>query len=164
VTQFHHSHNAERPAVVACVKQGELVFGKVLFCKDFVSCPDTAIASLLRGDTIRLQQYAPLFNVVQRTVEAALDKAHLQVQQEAKVQKTKPQRKVRKVRQSNQDSVLAFVQRFWQERGYSPTMREIADACGINSTSVIAYTLDTLEARGLLKRQLSISRSIVLTK
>lgn len=155
----------ERPAVVARVKNGELVFGKVLFCKDFVSCPDTAIAKLLRGDTIRLQEYAPLFNVVQRTVEAALDKAHLQVQQEAKVQKTKPQRK-RPLRKTNayQTSVLSFVRSFWAEKGYSPTLREIADACDINSTSVIAYTLDALEARGLLKRQLSISRSIVLTK
>lgn len=39
-----------------------------------------------------------------------------------------------------------------ENRGDSPTIREIADGCGITSTSVVNYHLDTLEKAGLIKR------------
>ena len=36
--------------------------------------------------------------------------------------------------------------------GLSPTIREIGDACGISSTSVVNYNLQKLAKAGLIKR------------
>lgn len=36
--------------------------------------------------------------------------------------------------------------------GNSPTIREIGDACGISSTSVVVYWLIRLEDQGLIRR------------
>jgi SOS-response transcriptional repressor LexA len=36
--------------------------------------------------------------------------------------------------------------------GNSPTIREIGEACGISSTSVVSYWLHRLESRGLIRR------------
>ena len=46
--------------------------------------------------------------------------------------------------------------------GYAPTIREIQRALGISSSSVVAYQLDALEERGLIRRTPHVSRSIVL--
>lgn len=56
-----------------------------------------------------------------------------------------------------------FVRGFIESNGYAPSMREIHDSGVVSSTSVAAATLDSLEARGLLTRKFSVSRSIVLT-
>ena len=37
-------------------------------------------------------------------------------------------------------------------RGYPPTIREICDATGLNSTSSVSYQLDNLESFGFIKR------------
>ena len=37
-------------------------------------------------------------------------------------------------------------------RGYPPTIREICDATGLNSTSSVSYKLDNLESFGFIKR------------
>ena len=39
-----------------------------------------------------------------------------------------------------------------QQRGYPPSMREIADAVGLTSTSSVAFQLSTLERKGYLRR------------
>lgn len=36
--------------------------------------------------------------------------------------------------------------------GNSPSIREIGDACGINSTSVVRYHMDRLERFGMIER------------
>lgn len=41
--------------------------------------------------------------------------------------------------------------------GLSPTVREIADACDISSTSVVNYNLDKLEAAGKIRRAYGLS-------
>lgn len=48
--------------------------------------------------------------------------------------------------------VLRAIADFVQTHGYPPTVREIGKACGIPTTSVVAYHLNYLEARGWLER------------
>ncbi len=63
---------------------------------------------------------------------------------------------------SRQQHIIDFVSRFWQERSYPPTIRDIVNGCGISSTSVVDYNLGILEREGYIHRQPGISRSIKL--
>lgn len=58
--------------------------------------------------------------------------------------------------------ILTFVQNYIAQQRMSPAIREIADGCGICSTSVVNYNLNELESIGLLTRQQGICRTIVL--
>jgi repressor LexA len=49
------------------------------------------------------------------------------------------------------------------ENGYPPSMREIAAATGISSTSVVSYNLDRLEEAGYITRDREVSRGLKLT-
>jgi SOS-response transcriptional repressor LexA len=44
--------------------------------------------------------------------------------------------------------VIAFIDAYWKTQYHAPTVREVAAACGISSTSVTAYTLRRLEQTG----------------
>jgi repressor LexA len=46
------------------------------------------------------------------------------------------------------------------DKGYPPTIRDIAAGCGISSTSVVAYNLNKLEQAGYIRRHSDISRGI----
>lgn len=49
--------------------------------------------------------------------------------------------------------ILAYITRYKQAHdGIAPTIREIGDACGVCSTSNVAYYLDKLEAEGSIRR------------
>ncbi len=48
------------------------------------------------------------------------------------------------------DLVLAFVNRFVQENGFAPSVREIGAAVGLSSTASVSYHLNQLQAKGLL--------------
>lgn len=61
------------------------------------------------------------------------------------------------------EKILAFIQGFRISKGYSPTVREIAEGCKISSPSVVHYHLIALEGAGLLSRQKEKFRSISLT-
>ena len=61
-----------------------------------------------------------------------------------------------------QKKILTFVRRFWRDKQYPPTVRDIQNACGISSTSVVVYNLKGLEREGLLRRHPGISRGIEL--
>jgi repressor LexA len=60
--------------------------------------------------------------------------------------------------------ILAFIQRFQEERGYPPTIREIGKAFGISSTNGVRYYLNVLEKAGHVKRAGKISRGIESVK
>lgn len=64
---------------------------------------------------------------------------------------------------SRQQQIIQFIERFTQERRLPPTIREIQNALGISSTSVVDYNLRVLEDRNLIRRNRSISRGIELT-
>lgn len=61
------------------------------------------------------------------------------------------------------NAMLAFIIRYKRAHdGNSPTYREIMRAVGINSTSVVAYHLDHLEAAGLIERPQEVGNSRVI--
>lgn len=46
--------------------------------------------------------------------------------------------------------ILDYVNRFVQENGYSPSIREIGAAVGLNSTASVSYHLRALQEKGIL--------------
>ncbi len=63
---------------------------------------------------------------------------------------------------SKQQHIIDFVRRFWADRGYPPTIRDIVNGCGISSTSVVDYNLNILEREGYIRRHPEVSRGIEL--
>lgn len=61
-----------------------------------------------------------------------------------------------------QQKILQFLRTFTLENGYPPTIREIGEAVGISSTSVVNYNLNVLQREGLIYRDRTVSRGIRL--
>jgi len=61
-----------------------------------------------------------------------------------------------------QSRIIDFLHRFFHERGYPPTIRDIQNGCQISSTSVVEYNLRILEREGHIRRVREISRGIEL--
>ena len=59
------------------------------------------------------------------------------------------------------NDIYDFIRDFIGEHGYSPTLREIAVACYMSTTTVVRY-LDKLCADGRISRELQKPRSIAL--
>jgi repressor LexA len=59
-----------------------------------------------------------------------------------------------------QERIINFVTEFLHDKGYPPTIRDIAAGCGISSTSVVTYNLNKLEQAGYIRRHSDISRGI----
>ncbi len=60
--------------------------------------------------------------------------------------------------------IMEFLGHFQQKSGYSPSIRQIGDAVGIKSTSLIDYYLNQLEDMKYIQRDNHISRSIRILK
>jgi len=63
---------------------------------------------------------------------------------------------------ARQKAILSFIEKFLSQHGYPPTIREIGEAVGIASTSVVNYNLNKLVERGYLERQPKVSRGLLL--
>jgi repressor LexA len=61
-----------------------------------------------------------------------------------------------------QQSIMDFIQRFWDKQGYPPSIRDIVGGCKLSSTSVADYNLKILEKKGHLRRHRDVSRGIEL--
>jgi len=61
-----------------------------------------------------------------------------------------------------QSKILSFLRTFTLDNGYPPTIREIGEAVGISSTSVVNYNLDALQRAGFIYRDRTVSRGIRL--
>ena len=59
--------------------------------------------------------------------------------------------------------IIECIARTVAERGYPPSVREIADAVGLASTSAVHHHLTALEREGLLQRGSHASRALRLT-
>src|SRR5215467_14154944 len=57
--------------------------------------------------------------------------------------------------------ILHCIHESIQRRGYPPSMREIADAVGLKSTSAVSYQLKILEQMGHLTRDPRLPRTVV---
>jgi repressor LexA len=60
-----------------------------------------------------------------------------------------------------QQKILNCVHQSVENRGYPPTLREIADAVGLRSTSAVSYQLKILENKGQLTRDAGMPRTVV---
>jgi repressor LexA len=58
--------------------------------------------------------------------------------------------------------ILSFISKFLNERGYAPTVRDIARGCNISTPSVVQHHLNTLERQGHIHRDPTVFRSIQL--
>ena len=61
-----------------------------------------------------------------------------------------------------QQRMLGFIREYFADHGRPPTVREIGQAVGISSTSVVDYNLRVLERDGHLHRERELSRGIDL--
>lgn len=59
-----------------------------------------------------------------------------------------------------QKKILEFLAQFTREKRYPPSLREIGEAVGISSTSVVNYNLNILEREGYIERDPLVSRGI----
>ncbi len=58
--------------------------------------------------------------------------------------------------------IMRFLLKFQDESGYSPSIRQIGEAIGVKSTSLVDYYLKQLEEMGKIERDAHVSRSIRL--
>lgn len=65
---------------------------------------------------------------------------------------------------ARQKSILKFIEQHVAMNGYPPTIREIGEATGIASTSVVNYNLNKLTRLGYMDRTSTKSRGIKLTE
>ena len=64
-------------------------------------------------------------------------------------------------RKSNRQlDILSFIKNHFKDKGYPPSVREIGEAVGLQSTSTVHGHLDRLERKGLIRRDPSKSRTI----
>jgi repressor LexA len=63
-----------------------------------------------------------------------------------------------------QKKMIDFIQKFSQQNGYPPSIREIGEAVDISSTSVVNYNLNRLVEEGYVARDQNVSRGIRLTE
>ena len=63
-----------------------------------------------------------------------------------------------------QRDIINYIREFSRDKGYPPTIRQIGEAAGISSTSVVNYNLNKLEKDGYLTRDLKVSRGVRLVE
>ena len=61
-----------------------------------------------------------------------------------------------------QRTILRFIHDWVQERGYSPSLREIGRAVGLTSTSSVEHQLSALESQGHLRREPGCPRTVAV--
>ena len=57
------------------------------------------------------------------------------------------------------DKIVAFIEAYIKEHGYSPSLKEIGEAVGI-SISHVSYWVDKMVEEGRLTKKPNISRSV----
>jgi len=62
-----------------------------------------------------------------------------------------------------QRKIFEYIRDFIDSHDYPPSIRQIQEACGISSTSVVDYNLRILEKSGHIKRDREVSRAIEVT-
>jgi repressor LexA len=62
-----------------------------------------------------------------------------------------------------QNDIFEYISDFIDQHDYPPSIRQIQDACGISSTSVVDYNLRILESKGFIRRDREVSRAIEVT-
>lgn len=66
------------------------------------------------------------------------------------------------VSSERQRTILAFIRKSIRDRGYAPSIREIAEAVGLRSSASVYHYLKQLEHTGAIRRTSTLARSIEL--
>ena len=61
-----------------------------------------------------------------------------------------------------QKKIITFIENWFSEYEYAPSIRDIQLGCQISSTSVVQYNLDKLKSLGMIKSDSEVSRSLTL--
>ena len=61
-----------------------------------------------------------------------------------------------------QKKIVSFIEQWFSDYDYAPSVRDIQIGCDISSTSVVQYNLDKLKSLGILKSHSEVSRSLRL--
>ncbi len=67
---------------------------------------------------------------------------------------------MKRILTKRQQDILDFIESFWKQRGYPPTLREIGKEFGIKSTNGVRVNLFALEKKQYIKRRPWLSRGI----
>lgn len=60
------------------------------------------------------------------------------------------------------NNMLAYIKSYTSRNGYPPTYAEIRDECGFGSVSTVHTHLNTLEQAGLIRRDHTRARTVVV--
>lgn len=63
---------------------------------------------------------------------------------------------------ARQEHIIRFIRQYLRDNHFPPTIREIGEAVGISSTSVVNYNLNALEKKGIIERDQNVSRGLRL--
>ncbi|MFC1846035.1 transcriptional repressor LexA [Chloroflexota bacterium] len=63
---------------------------------------------------------------------------------------------------STREKIRKFINAFFEDRGYAPTVRDILKGCSLSSTAVVQHHLNMLEREGYIHRDPEVFRSIQL--
>lgn len=58
------------------------------------------------------------------------------------------------------EQILEFIKSFTKNKGYPPTVREIAIGVGLSAASTVHEHLERMEAKGLIERDKTLPRAI----
>jgi repressor LexA len=64
------------------------------------------------------------------------------------------------MKNNKQSEILEFVQNKIKTEGYSPSIREIAEAVNLKSTSSVQHHLNNLVKKGIIEKKANLSRSL----
>ena len=65
---------------------------------------------------------------------------------------------------TRQQCMVDYINVFWHDHGYPPSIRDIVAGCSLSSTSVADYNLKILEKKGFIRRHREVSRGIELPR
>ena len=68
------------------------------------------------------------------------------------------------VKEEKLTMVMDYIKKFSEENGYTPSVREIAQQCGIKSTATVHSYLSRLQEKGLLTKSDNKKRSVTIAK
>lgn len=68
------------------------------------------------------------------------------------------------VKEEKLTMVMDYIRKFSEENGYTPSVREIGEKCGIKSTATVHSYLSRLQSKGLLTKTDNKKRSVSIAK
>ena len=68
------------------------------------------------------------------------------------------------VKEEKLTMVMDYIRKFYDENGYTPSVREIAEQCGIKSTATVHSYLTRLQSKGYLNKTDNKKRSVSIAK